>query len=62
MELKMRDEMNCCGCKKELDINTPCEDGKAQVYGKYRNQNLVKAICNDCIKDPVKKEAYKNDG
>jgi hypothetical protein len=54
--------MNCCGCGKTLAFDLRLNDkGEAEWYGKYKGWVCIKAICNKCIKDPEKKEKYRND-
>jgi len=53
--------MNCCGCKKEINIlknKYELVNGKAPWYGKFRAEECTMVICSDCIKDPEKKKVY----
>ena len=50
--------MNCCGCGEPLELTQLPLNGEPTWYGKYIGDEMIKAICHICIKDPVKKAEY----
>lgn len=53
--------MKCIACQKEINTDETQKDANPLWYGYFIGEKCIKVICCECIKDPKKKEKYRNE-